>query len=182
MAMSSRSRDWGDFPDVVIAARLGEASRHPDYAAAKSGDADAAERLVDAVLTQASVDQLTKLIDGREATLVPVLAEESSGRDKIPLATAAVLGERLDLPVSAKIAQASKVSRTNSDGLQRLARQPVFAGAVRSGENYILVDDPLTQGGTFALRQGVYRARRRQSARRFRLDRQAVSRQNQTKC
>lgn len=40
--------------------------------------------------------------------------------------------------------------RTSSDGLQRLARQPGFTGSVQPGENYVLVDDTLTQGGTFA--------------------------------
>ena len=145
-----RSRDWGDFPDVVISASLGEASKHPDYAAAKAGDFEAAGRLVDSVLTTQSVDRLETLLNGRQATLVPVHAEEASGRNKIPVAAAVLLGDRLGLPTEDDITQVSKVSRTGSNGLQRLARQPGFTGTVETGKNYVLVDDTLTQGGTFA--------------------------------
>ena len=150
MPIFSGSRVWDEFPDVVISARLGEASKHPDYADAKAGNIDAAERLVDAVLTQESADHLGKLIGGRPARIVPVHAEEASGRNKIPAATAVVLGERLGLAVDTAITQATRALRTSSDGLERLARQPDFTGVVESGANYVLVDDTLTQGGTFA--------------------------------
>ena len=60
-----------------------------------------------------------------------------------------VLGERLGLAVDTAITQATRALRTSSDGLERLARQPDFTGAVKSGANYVLVDDTLTQGGTF---------------------------------
>lgn len=148
--MFSRPRDWGDFPDVVISAPLGESSRHPDYAAAKTGDFEAAGRIVDSVLTTQSVDRLETQLNGRQATLVPVHAEEASGRNKIAVAAVVLLGDRMSLPTEDDITQASKVSRTGSPGLQRLARLPGFTGMVKTGENYVLLDDTLTQGGTFA--------------------------------
>lgn len=36
------------------------------------------------------------------------------------------------------------------DGLDRIFNRPQFNGQVEAGRNYILVDDTITQGGTFA--------------------------------
>ncbi|MEO8296359.1 MAG: transglycosylase SLT domain-containing protein, partial [Burkholderiales bacterium] len=146
----SRSRPWGDLPPAVIGARLGEAGKHADHAAAKAGDLDAAVRLVDDVLPDSAVEQLRELVGDSNALLVPVHAQEAAGRNKIPVAVADALSGRLSLTIDSRITQSNEVRRTGADGMARIARQPEFAGEVEPGRNYVLVDDTLTQGGTFA--------------------------------
>jgi hypothetical protein len=47
---------WDELPDVVLHAPIATVKRHPDYDAAKSGDADAAVRLV---MTTISADAVS---------------------------------------------------------------------------------------------------------------------------
>ncbi|EDV3151578.1 hypothetical protein Y935_004803 [Salmonella enterica subsp. enterica] len=139
-----------DFPDVVLHARLGDATMHRDYEAAKGGDKDAAYRLVSDVLTKDAVDKIRNIIGSLEVLLAAVHAEEASGRNKIPQAMADILGKVLHQKVDDSIIQTKRVGRTGQDGFGRLANQPEFAGNVRSDLPYFIVDDTLTQGGTLA--------------------------------
>lgn len=139
-----------DFPDVVLHARLGDATAHRDYEAAKGGDEHAARRLVSEVLSKDAVDKIRDIIGNQEVLLAAVHAEESSGRNKIPQAMADMLGHILHQAVDDSIVQAKRVGRTGQDGFGRLANQPEFAGNVRSDLPYFIVDDTLTQGGTLA--------------------------------
>lgn len=139
-----------DFPDVVLHARLGDETSHRDYEAAKSGDRDAAYRLVSDVLTKDAVDKIRNIIGNRDVLLAAVHAEEASGRNKIPQAMADVLGKVLHQEVATGIVQTRRVGRTGQDGFGRLANQPEFSGDVRSDVPYFIVDDTLTQGGTLA--------------------------------
>ncbi len=139
-----------DFPYVVLHARMGDVTSHKDYEAAKSGDKDAAYRLVTDVMTKDAVDKIRKIIGNREVLLAAVHAEEASGRNKIPQAMADVLGRVLHQDVDDSIIQVKRVGRTGQDGFGRLANQPEFAGNVRSDVPYFILDDTLTQGGTLA--------------------------------
>lgn len=139
-----------DFPDVVLHARLGDATAHRDYEAAKGGDKDAAYRLVSEILTKDAVDKIRNIIGNREVLLAAVHAEEASGRNKIPQAMADILGKVLHQEVDDSLVQTKLVGRTGQDGFGRLANQPEFAGNVRSDLPYFILDDTLTQGGTLA--------------------------------
>lgn len=139
-----------DFPDVVLHARLGDATAHRDYEAAKGGDKDAAYRLVSDILTKDAVDKIRNIIGNREVLLAAVHAEEASGRNKIPQAMADILGKVLHQEVDDSLVQTKLVGRTGQDGFGRLANQPEFAGNVRSDLPYFILDDTLTQGGTLA--------------------------------
>ncbi|MDU3160040.1 MAG: hypothetical protein E7B34_31140, partial [Hafnia alvei] len=143
-----------DFPDTVLHGRLGDASAHKDYVAAKGGDDAAARRLVADVMTRESVNELRQLLAGRKAILAAVHAEEAVSRNAIPQAMADVLSKALDLDVATGIVQAAKVGRTAQDGFGRLTNQPAFEGPVRTDLPYILLDDTLTQGGTLANLKG----------------------------
>ena len=149
-----RSGWRNDFPDVVIHGRLGDATAHPDYEAAKGGDDAAARRLVADVMTRKSVHKLRGLVDGRKAILAAVHAEEAVSRNAIPQAMADILGKALGLEVDPALVQSAKVGRTAQDGFGRLTNQPAFEGPVRTDLPYILLDDTLTQGGTLANLKG----------------------------
>ncbi len=144
-------RGWrADFPDAVLGHRQGVVHAHPDYQAAKAGDDRAALRLARDMATDDYVAAIRGAlpVDARP-TIVPVLAVEAAGNNRIPLAIAKVLGDKLGLPVATNIVQARKVSRGGSDGFHRLANPPNFTGPVVAGD-YLILDDTLTQGGTLA--------------------------------
>ncbi|WP_421221835.1 LPD38 domain-containing protein [Aeromonas enteropelogenes] len=142
------------FPEVILHGRLGDATRHPDYEAAKGGDNAAARRLVNEVLSQDAIRQLKTLVGDRDAIALGVHAEEAVSRNAIPQAMADVLGRILGVEVDVDIVQAAKVGRTAQDGFGRLAIQPSFDGLVRTDKPYIIMDDTLTQGGTLANLKG----------------------------
>jgi len=149
-----RTRWDDDFPDTVLHGRLGDATAHPDYPAAKGDDDAAARRLVADVMTRESVNELREMLNGRKAILAAVHAEEAVSRNAIPQAMADVLGKTLGLDVDPYLLQAAKVGRTAQDGFGRLTNQPAFDGPVRTDLPYIIIDDTLTQGGTLANLKG----------------------------
>lgn len=146
------------FPEVVLHGRLGDATAHPDYEAAKGGDDAAARRLVSDVLSRDAIRQLKGLIGDREAIALGVHAEEAVSRNAIPRAMADVLATVLGMDVDLDIVQAAKVGRTAQDGFGRLANQPSFDGPVRTNKPYLIMDDTLTQGGTLANLKGYIEA------------------------
>lgn len=145
----SRSDSPAITPDAIIGSTLGSASKHPDYAAAKAGDVEAATRLAVDLVTPEMVAKVADALGGARPRVLPVAAEESSGRNKIPRAVAEVLAARLGLETTTGIVQANRAQRTGLDGLDRIFAPVDFAGTVEPGD-YLLVDDTLTQGGTFA--------------------------------
>ena len=145
----SRSDSPAATPDAIIGSTLGSASKHPDYAAAKAGDVAAATRLAVDLVTPEMVAKVADALGGARPRVLPVAAEESSGRNKIPRAVAEVLAARLGLETATGIVQANRARRTGLDGLDRIFAPVDFAGTVEPGD-YLLVDDTLTQGGTFA--------------------------------
>lgn len=145
---------WGDFPEVVTQAGLGGIKDHPDYRAAKSGDAEAAVRVVQDTISDDVLESIRTLIGNRNPKIVAVHAEEASGRNKIPLAYAKVLGQRLRLEVSDDIIQSNKANHTDAGAYHRIAVQPVFDGPVEQGNDYLIVDDTLAMGGTLANLRG----------------------------
>jgi len=103
---------WGDFPQVIRNADLSAIQVEPEYQAAKGGDHQAALNLVDRLITAETVDRIKALIGDRKLTLLPVLAVEGTGNNKIPLAMAEVLSSRLVLDVELGIGQREKIHRT----------------------------------------------------------------------
>ena len=134
-------------PRAIIAGDLGSLNNDPDYTAAKSGDLDAALRLAGRVVDADLAEQLA----GIEKPIVAgVVSIEASGRNAIPQAAAGVLASRLDGDLDDLIIQSNAPKRTALGGLDRIFNRPRFIGGVQPGRNYILVDDTITQGGTFA--------------------------------
>lgn len=156
--MSSYSRaeraPWGDFPKVVRNGDLGSLTNEPEYQAAKQGDAEAALNLVERLISDDTVAQLKTLIGDEKPRIVPVLAVEAAGNNKIPAMMAVVLADRLGLEVETDIVQREKVARTGAGADHRLAFNPTFEGKVIPGQKYIVVDDTLTMGGTIASLRG----------------------------
>lgn len=148
-----RRSEWGDFPDVVIHRDEPLVKKHPFYAPAKAGDAAAAERLVIETITDAALNQISKIIGTAKPCLLAVHALETEGMNAIPRVLAQVLSVKLTLPVAEDIIQINRVTHTGADGYHRLAFPALFGGEVRVSE-YLLVDDFIGQGGTLANLKG----------------------------
>ncbi len=144
-------RGWGDFPDAVLGNSNGAAQAHPDYAAAKAGDDAAALKLARDMVAPEYVKAIRDALPaGAKPTIVPVMAREASGNNRIPLMVGRVLAAKLGFPLADNIVQSKKVSRGGSDGFHRLANAPTFDGRVVKGREYLILDDTLAQGGTLA--------------------------------
>ena len=148
---------WRDFPDAVLLAEETSTKRHPAYAAAKAGDAAAATNLVHALVEEAGIVAVRRLLDAMEAvrpTLASAHAYEREGVNAIPAALAKLLGERLGVAFDTAVVQTNIVGHTGAGGYGRLARQAAFGGEVEAGREYVMVDDFIGQGGTLANLRG----------------------------
>jgi adenine/guanine phosphoribosyltransferase-like PRPP-binding protein len=136
-----------NIPDALIVHPLGTMESDPLYKEAKAGNALAAGNLVKKYLTQKTLDALNGIDN---PVIVGVASVESSGKNKIPTLAASAIASSLNAEQSGEILQTNTPKRTGLDGLDRLFARPEFVGKVEPGRNYVLVDDTITQGGTFA--------------------------------
>lgn len=156
-------RDWpATFPRIApntSGAALFAAARAPGetldangrsaaYLAAKAGDVEAAVRVVQAVGKPERAAALAA--KHPDAIVVPVHAEEASGRNAMPATFAKWLGHQTGLAVDDGIVQSNRVFHTGADLAGRFARRATFDGPVEAGRDYILADDFVTSGGTLA--------------------------------
>lgn len=145
---------WGEFPDVFIHTDEQIVKRHPDYLAAKTGDAAAAGRLVAATFNEIQVALLQHQVGKNRPILVSVHAYETAGVNAIPEALADELSDRLEWRIDENIIQTNVVGHTGADGYTRLAHPAHFDGEVITGADYVVVDDFIGQGGTLANLRG----------------------------
>ena len=158
--------------DVAVFERLGvltgekpaKHARKVQYNAAKKGfDADAATEIVQAIVTgpryDAIVESVIKAGDAKIIISYPHPAFENGYQNgdperhvtnALPFVFAEFLAERLDAQVDENIEQIAKIGRTKMDRWQRFLYQPCFRGDVAPGAHYIIVDDVVTLGATFA--------------------------------
>ena len=144
---------WAEFPDVLICASEPTATHHPLYAAAKIGDAKAADGLVLDVLANMRRDALEGLVGTGRPRLLAVHALETDGMNAIPRVFARRLASEFGLHLDTGVVQINRVTHTKSDGYHRLALPAVFDGDVKPNK-YLLVDDFVGQGGTLANLRG----------------------------
>lgn len=145
------------FPAVLIRTTVKVRDGHTAYAAAKSGDAEAAVFLADDLLSAPSVDGLRRFAGHPDAApiLLPVSALETSGFNAIPDAMARVFARRLGWRLSSgEVVQSNRVGHTRAKAYNRLVTPATFEGPVEAGARYVLVDDHVGLGGTLANLKG----------------------------
>jgi hypothetical protein len=128
-------------------------SQHADYDAAKNHeDREAAMRLVSSILdtpeNQAQLATLKKQFPN--AIVVPVHGIEANGKNRIPEMLAEYVAEHSGLEADTGIVMSKSAHRTGHDQWFRFASRPKFDGEVKSGRDYILVDDVFAYGGSFS--------------------------------
>jgi hypothetical protein len=128
---------------------------HALYHAAKSGDFDAAVQLVAECMNPQVVRELKADVDRHNPVLCCVHAVETFGVNQIPRAMQQRFAELTGWEVDDAIAQTNVVAHTGEkNGFARLSRQALFFGPPSSEGNYVLLDDFIGQGGTFANLRG----------------------------
>lgn len=128
---------------VYSVTSLHKMKSNPHYLKAKQGDLAEAKQLVGELM-------IGKKFPLNNEILVPVIAQEAAGRNKIPLALAMLLSQEHGNDIEIDIVQAVRANHTGSDAVNRLknvtfvrqGKQPL------SGDNYVIVDDHVTMGGT----------------------------------
>lgn len=148
---------WQHFPKVYVFYSLNTLKKasEQDYYRAKSGDVLAAFNLLAVKLdTYDKIIQSEHIFTPNNPILVPVLAIEALGNNRIPAVFAEMVAEILNLQVSSEIVQTVKANHTNAGAYERIVRQPRFEGYVESGRNYIIIDDTVAMGGTLAALKG----------------------------
>jgi hypothetical protein len=136
---------------VLRNANIGMLKREPEYLAAKSGNSGAALDMADRLITAGFVESVRGMGGEHPSpVLLPVLAEESAGPNKIPEMFARTLAYRLGWKVEERVVQITRAYRTDSGADHRLVTHPEFAGKVDPEAGYILIDDTLTMGGTLS--------------------------------
>jgi hypothetical protein len=93
---------------------------HPDYAAAKAGDALAAVRFVLAMIDGHRIALVSGLFRSATPVIVAVHAEEASGRNTIPRVYGQYLARTLRLPFDDDIVQSNRPQRTGKTNLYRI--------------------------------------------------------------
>jgi predicted RNA methylase len=126
-----------------------EMKRHPDYAAAKAGDNEAAIRMVRDLVKPENLEAARQRF-GPDAVYVPVIAEERTGRNAIPWTLAERYAQATGARTTTDIIQANRAFHTGAGPMERLAVRAVFSGNVQRGGRYVIVDDASVMGSTLA--------------------------------
>jgi hypothetical protein len=152
-----------DFPEVIVLSDEEARDAHDRYLGAKSGDFGSAFWLVEELTNHQQNEALERLrvfLNGSNAMLLPVTADEAFGFNAIPDALAHSLRyeTECDIEERGRIVQSNKVAHTRAPGFQRIVTPASFDGEVRSGVNYVIVDDHVGFGGTIANLRGYVMA------------------------
>lgn len=123
--------------------------QHADFKAAKAGDIASAFRLVADLVKPENISAAKEKF-GSDVVYMPVMAQESSGKNQIPNALAAYYAAKTDGIMGAEIFQTNKAYHTGADAMERLIARSEFSGRIAHGQKYVLVDDVSTMGGTLA--------------------------------
>lgn len=148
---------WENFPKVQVLFPLNTLKKTSEehYIKAKSGDVLSAFKLLAMELnTYGEIVKLNEIFVQNSPIIVPVLAIEALGNNRIPAVFSQMIGAMFELEVNEDIVQTVKANHTNAGAYERIVRQPRFDGQVQAGRNYIIVDDTVAMGGTLAALKG----------------------------
>lgn len=125
---------------------------HPEYEEAKKGgNAEAAMKVIDTVVNDKRLLDLQQKIAGKDVIfLAPYVHKTDGGRNMLPITFAHFLAKHFGAEVAEDVRQVARVGRKEMDSIDKLLHQPTFAGTIKTGRQYVLVDDSTKEGGTAA--------------------------------
>ena len=122
---------------------------HQDYTAAKSGDREAAARLVVDMVKPETIAEAKQRF-GPDVIYAAPHAIEASGKNAIPAVLAHYYASTTGAKVDENIVQANRPYHTGAKAMERMISRVAFDGDVVKDGEYVLVDDTATLGGTIA--------------------------------
>ena len=124
---------------------------HPLYwDAKKRGDYIAAQEIVDDLICEDAMLRICGHMGDKSPLIVAPSLTKEDPSNVIPVSFAHSIAYELSLNVCHDIYQRDTAHRTGRGGVYRLAFSPEFYGKVIEGQDYIIVDDVATMGGTLA--------------------------------
>lgn len=146
-----------DFPNITVMTSPSVLQQHGAYQAAKAGNEQAA---IDVVFTYAK-DQIFMRLkqEHPDAILVPVMAEERTGLNRLPSALVAYGAHVAGFHADGSIVQSTRAGRTGRNADYRMAQRAEFDGPVEAGRDYIIIDDVAAMGGTLGELRAYIEAR-----------------------
>ena len=125
-----------------------ELRAHRSYRQSKAGNHNAAFKM----LMELVGDQL---IDSQgyfpaNAVYASPFAREVAGDNALPIVLALFCAAVFEGEPDLTIVQKERVYHTGANPMERLITRPSFVGQVKSGRNYVLVDDVINMGNTLA--------------------------------
>jgi hypothetical protein len=152
-SIAGRSVQPGLLPDnladVPVSTR--RLNKHPEFAAAKAGDARSAAAIVQRTIKPETLWKVRdRLKPGVPVVFLPVMhLDPGPLSNQLPRAYAEALAHHLGGTVETRIGKLSGRANTNATEASRVANVQTFAGPIRTDVQYVLVDDTLSSGDTF---------------------------------
>lgn len=142
------SNDWNDFPDIYYSSIYFDAIKNPEFKElhekAKNGDIEAAAKFIINIIKKSVINEIKNKYP--DAIIAPIVAEEASGKNKLPYVYA-LMFEQKGFKI-AEIKQIHKANHTGADKNGRLIRRARFSGEVLPNRTYIILDDQVNMGGS----------------------------------
>jgi len=147
---------WGQFPgEAEILAKESGVKSSLYYPKAKTGGTSAAVQLVFEQVPEHKIRRAMMKYRDDDPIIAPVHGIEAVSDNVIPLALAASIADVTGFEMDrGNLVQTNRAGHTGASGWHRIANPALFSGDVEDGRRYILVDDFLGMGGTFANMKG----------------------------
>ena len=120
---------------------------NPHYLSAKNGNLDEARTLVEELMNGKTLCPISS-----NEILLPIIAQEENGRNKIPFAIALYISELYGNTIETDIVQEVRANHTGSSASKRLKNVLFkrYSEYPLANNEYIIIDDYITMGGTVA--------------------------------
>ncbi len=143
---------------VNLATSLSYLKSNPHYSEAKNGDYEKAKELMNEILKNDKLDKFKPLFDqvknDKEVWVIYNEGVENVSKNRIPREFAVRLNYKFGCKIE-KLNQMEKVFHTGmKTSLERMFNTPAFKGNVIKGASYIIIDDVVSSGNTFAAMKG----------------------------
>ncbi|MCX6269092.1 MAG: phosphoribosyltransferase [Bacteroidetes bacterium] len=138
-------------PNISFLTSITKLKSSPFYEKAKSGDSEAAAKLVDELMTRDGFFIPAKLVKEKygDVIIAPVMGIEESGQNQIPQLMAEKIAEKSGGRVSDDmLLMANKPKHTGKSLAERFSYPVEFTGPVENGKKYIIVDDVSATGSS----------------------------------
>ena len=133
---------------IYLFIKDGQLKEHPAYKLAKAGNEDAALELVIDLAVAWLYEQREQFAPG--LSFIAPHAQEATGDNAIPQTLSSVCAAIYKGKTDTEIVQSDRVYHTGADPMERMAARAQFVGRVVPGNEYVLVDDVISLGGTLA--------------------------------